>query len=99
MSWNNRIFKRDYYGKTLYEIHEVFYNDDGNICTWTDEPEFGPAETIDELIDWIKMIYEDAVKYREDLLDYDSTPQDKWDFDRIKADTCNPEEDDETHSD
>ena len=93
MSWNNRIFKRDYAGQTLYEIHEVFYNDKGDVCAWTDEPDFGPAETVEELIGEIKMIYDDAVKYREDLLDYDSTPQAEWDF------NTEPEEDDETNSD
>jgi len=89
MSWNNRIFKRDYDGQTLYEIHETFYNSGGKICAWTDKPEFGPAETIDELIDWINMIYHDAVKYRDDILDYDCNEFAAWDY----------EEDDETDSD
>ena len=96
MSWNNRIFKRDYAGQTLYEIHETFYNDKGEVCAWTDEPDFGPDETIGELIDRIKLIYDDAVKYRGDILDYDSKIQAEWDFD---DDIVELEEDNETDSD
>ena len=81
--WNNRIFKRDYNGKTFYEIHEVFYNDDKKILWWSTEPEFGPFETIEDLIGTIETLQEDAIRSKDDVLDFGSNPEADWDDEEI----------------
>lgn len=39
MTWNHRVIKRVYdHGEIYYNIHEVYYDDDGNIVSWTVDP-------------------------------------------------------------
>ena len=71
MTWNYRIFKRNYDGETLYELHETFYDKDNKPDSWTKEPEFGPYESACELIEELRVMLEDAKKYKNDVLDYD----------------------------
>jgi hypothetical protein len=54
MSWNHRVIKKTYkydgeeasYG---YEIHEVYYDKDGRIDGWTEQPVNPYGETVEEL--------------------------------------------------
>ena len=51
MYWNHRVIKR-YYKKSdtvAYQIHEVYYEDDGAIKSWTDSPVEPFGETVEEL--------------------------------------------------
>lgn len=54
MSWNHRVVRR-FYPNThmddsmLYEIHEVYYDDDGMIGSITKEPISIMEETVDDL--------------------------------------------------
>lgn len=38
--WNYRVIKRTSYGETLYAIHEVYYDDAGNITSCTENPTY-----------------------------------------------------------
>ena len=69
MSWNYRIFKRKYDNETMYELHETFYDDEGKLDSWSKEPEYGPYESVDELIDDLDLMLDDAKRYC--VLDYD----------------------------
>ena len=67
--WNYRIIQRpgkkdqdDYYG-----LFEMFYNDQGEISLMTVEPEM-VAESVDELINTLKLMYNDAKRYKNDVL-------------------------------
>jgi len=74
MTWNYRIFKRDYPNdvecKHRYELHETFY-DGKKPMMWTqDIEEVGPCESVDELINMLERMLTDAKKSRDDILDY-----------------------------
>ena len=87
MSWNYRIFRREYpefigpfYSGAFYELQEVYYNKAGQIVLWgCGEPEAGPCGTVDELIEELRMKARDAWKSREDILDFDMEPEGDWD--------------------
>jgi len=49
MSWNNRVVKHIYPMEVAYEIHEVFYNDDGSIMGATASPTAPSGGTKEEL--------------------------------------------------
>jgi len=69
--WNYRIFKRNYSGETLYELHETFYDDEGKPDSWSKEPEFGPCESVHDLMEDLRLMLKDAGRYSDDVLDYD----------------------------
>jgi len=81
--WNYRVFRREYPGTidvpVGYELHEVYYNSAGQIVAWSTEPEAGPAESVDELIEELEMRLRDAERCREDILNYDMEPEGDWD--------------------
>ena len=72
--WNYRIVKRT--GRrngenvTLYGLHEVYYDDLGNPTRCTVKPQAGPAESVEELLEELRMMARDAYKTRKDILDY-----------------------------
>lgn len=73
MKWNYRIHERLYpcaVSDVSYELHETFYDDKGTPIMWTEEPEAGPCESPDELIEMLEMMLSDAKKSRDDILDY-----------------------------
>jgi len=85
MSWNYRIFKREYPDAagqtTYYELHEVYYNSAGKIVAWTIDPMSGPADSVDDLMSGLRMMARDAYKYRNDVLDFEMAPEGNWDWD------------------
>jgi len=84
MSWNYRIFKREYpdsaQSTVFYELHEVYYNDAKQIVAWSTEPEAGPAETVKELFTALRLMARDAYKCRDDILEYEMEPEGDWDW-------------------
>jgi hypothetical protein len=66
MSWNYRVILQDDY----YSIHEVYYDDDGNIESWTEQPVGIGGETLEELkgdLEYYKHALEKPVlKYDKD---------------------------------
>ena len=49
MKWNYRIIRRTFGSNELYQIHEVYYDDDGCIKSWTENPIIPTGETPEEL--------------------------------------------------
>ena len=54
MQWNYRIIKKDW----RVGIHKAYYDDDGNIAGWSEEPETVRFEDKDELkimLEWMQL--------------------------------------------
>lgn len=54
--WNHRVMKRKLESGDFYGIHEVFYNEDGSIWSYTVDPIEVVGESIDELkqtLEWM----------------------------------------------
>ena len=49
MSWNYRVIKRVIRGEYSYNVHEVYYTDDGTIRVWSENPIIPTGETPEEL--------------------------------------------------
>lgn len=51
MTWNYRVLRKQYVesGITQYSIHEVYYDEDGEIKGWTADPVEPHGETLVEL--------------------------------------------------
>jgi hypothetical protein len=53
VSWNHRVIKKTYkQGEETthgYEIHEVYYDKDGRIDGWTEQPVNPYGDTVEEL--------------------------------------------------
>ena len=49
MSWNYRVIKRVYKGEPSFQIHEVYYNDEGDRDGWSADPMAPCGQTAKEL--------------------------------------------------
>ena len=54
MSWNHRVMKRSYTHKDgtieyTYAIHEVYYDKEGNVDSYTEDSVAPQGETLEEL--------------------------------------------------
>ena len=57
--WNNRIIKHEKNGTIWYGVHEVFYNKDGSIYAYTEDPITIVGETKSETIGQVEQILRD----------------------------------------
>ena len=57
--------------KNHYGLYEVIYNDEGKISAHTEEPEV-IADTPEELIESLEIMLNDAKKYKDKILDYNT---------------------------
>ena len=48
-SWNYRVIRSVEGGEPVYKIHEVYYDDNGHIEAWTEEPVLPYGEDLHEL--------------------------------------------------
>ena len=67
--WNYRIIKN----KDTYGLYEVMYNDDGEICAHSEEPEI-VGESPTDLFDTLQLMLHDVNKHIVDvekILEYD----------------------------
>ena len=67
--WNYRIIK----DKDTYGLYEVMYNDDGEICAHSEEPEI-VGESPTDLLDTLELMIHDVNKHiidGEKILEYD----------------------------
>ncbi len=49
-TWNYRVIKStNELGETLYQVHEAFSNDNGEIALITENPVYPAGESMDEL--------------------------------------------------
>ena len=56
--WNYRVIKRTYGEEDGYEFHEVYYNDAGEIKSWTTEPVNPHGSNMAELRDDLQRMLE-----------------------------------------
>ena len=70
MSWNYRIMKHGEKDGVWYGVHEVFYDDDGNL-SWTMKPVVASADSPEGVIEDVELMLADIKKYKDDILDYD----------------------------
>lgn len=85
MHWNNRIFKHVKDNIESYAIHECFYDDSGRTLGWTETPETGHYDSVEDLIEGLKQILRDVEKSKDDVLDYNSKPEsNEWEADDEK---------------
>ena len=61
--WNNRIVKHDEHGSVWYSVHEVFYNENGGINGFTEEPITILGETVEDVILQLQIIMKDIEKH------------------------------------
>lgn len=60
MTWNYRIIKHDIKTPTYFAIHEVYYDDRGNIDNWTEAPIEIIGESKLDIIKNLKLIARDT---------------------------------------
>ena len=75
--WNNRILRHKSESGDWFGIHEVYYDDDKVPNGWTLEPKAPFGETVEELIEHLKQLLNDAERSKDDVLDYDAEPKGK----------------------
>lgn len=56
MTWNHRIIKHDIKKPAYFAIHEVFYEEDGKINGWTQDPIDISGESREEILRILKQI-------------------------------------------
>lgn len=64
MYWNHRLIKRIDDGYEQYGIYEVYYNDDGSIYAYTEEPIEVCGDTqedVEEILQWMMNCLEKPV--------------------------------------
>ena len=71
MSWDYRVFKKKIGNDFVYEVHEVYYNLDGTIRSWTENPINPAGGTFEELK---KDFYRQLDAFDKPILDYDQLP-------------------------
>ncbi len=71
MTWNNRIVRHRDKAEDYYEIHEVYYDENGKIDGVTEESIKPYGDTVEELIEHLEQLLKDAVRSKEDVLNYD----------------------------
>lgn len=80
--WNYRIIKN----KDTYGLYEVIYNDDGQICAHSEEPEL-EGESAEDLLQTLRLMLDDAQKSYYNILDYDKIKFFKFCEDMDKSET------------
>ena len=61
--WNNRIVKHEKDDSVWYSVHEVFYNENGGINGFTEEPITILGETAEDVKTQLEMIMTDIEKH------------------------------------
>jgi hypothetical protein len=65
MNWNYRVIRKKYHEASIehyYEIHEVHYDEKGNIRAWTETPIWPMADSLKDLKKSLKMMLKDCNK-------------------------------------
>ena len=72
MTWNYRVVKKKYNDYVSYGIHEVFYDDNGNIEGCTEEPIDVSADSLEELKEVYNMM---AEAFEQEVVEYEKVGQ------------------------
>lgn len=62
MTWNYRIIKHDTNTHPHFAVHEVFYDEVGNITSWTADPIDVTGESKREVLSMLKQMLTDSDK-------------------------------------
>lgn len=87
--WNHRVIKKIYEdGEEEYGIHEVFYNTDGTIFGYTQEPVRVACESIDALREYLQWMVncldkDILVDGEVEFVDYGSDDENNETFDDV----------------
>ncbi len=65
MNWNYRVIRKELGNSITFQIHEVYYNDDGSINAWTEQPVLPLGESCGELREDIRFFLS---AFRKDVL-------------------------------
>ena len=65
MSWNYRVFKKGINDRDYYYIKEVYYDNQGDIVSFTEDTETGYFEDIEHLIQSHEIMLNDIKKYKD----------------------------------
>lgn len=65
MSWNYRVFNKQINGRDYFYIKEVFYDNKGDIISFTEDTETGYFEDVDHLEQSHQLMLNDIKKYRD----------------------------------
>ena len=61
--WNNRIIKHEKDDAVWYSVHEVFYNENGGITGYTEDPTDLHGLTVEDIKSQLEMIMKDIEKH------------------------------------
>ena len=75
--WNHRIFTKKINDRKYFCLKEAFYNDDGTVHSWTEDPLTGYFESVEELKSTHELMCKDISKYSTDDLILDEDELDK----------------------
>ena len=80
MMWNNRIVKHKkdvgVQSYSWYSVHEVFYNENGGINGYTEDPISIVGETVEDVKSQLKMIMKDIEKH--EVIDASTVKFEDW---------------------
>jgi hypothetical protein len=60
MIWNYRAIKETCEGETVYQVHECYYDDKGELERWTKDAVCAQGETLTELMVELRMMVHDV---------------------------------------
>ena len=76
MTWNHRVIKLTYDEETLYGIYEVFYNKDGTVMAYTENPVVAEDESLEDLEQTLKWMRK---ALRKPVLEYGKITKEELD--------------------
>ena len=74
--WNNRIVKHEKDDAVWYSVHEVFYNDNGGINGYTENPIPILGDTVEDVILQLQIIMKDIEKH--EVIDASAVKFEDW---------------------
>ena len=77
--WNNRIVKHKKDDAVWYSVHEVFYNENGGITGYTEDPTDLHGLTVEEVKSQLEMITKDIEKH--EVIDASTVKFEDWNED------------------
>jgi hypothetical protein len=79
--WNNRIIKHENDTSVWYSVHEVFYNENGGVNGYTEDPITILGETVEDVKSQLEMITKDIEKH--EVIDASTVKFEDWFSDKL----------------
>ena len=74
--WNNRIIKHEKDDAVWYSVHEVFYNENGGVTGYTEDPTDLLGLTVEEVKSQLERITKDIEKH--EVIDASTVKFEDW---------------------